>query len=84
MAAPNGNANARKGKEWFDALRKTCIQRGTLDKVAQVVAEKAEAGEPWAIAEIANRFDGKPAQAVELSGAVGSMTHEQWLEQLRG
>jgi hypothetical protein len=71
MAAPIGNRNARKGKEWFDALRKQCVQRGTLDKVAQVVCEKAEQGEPWAIQELANRFDGKPAQAVELSGPDG-------------
>jgi hypothetical protein len=39
-------------------------------------------GEQWAIQEVANRFDGKPAQAVEHSGAVAQLTHEQWLEQL--
>jgi len=71
MAAPIGNQNARKAKEWFDALRKQAIQRGTLDKVAQMVCEKAEGGEPWAIQELANRFDGKPAQAVEVSGVDG-------------
>ena len=71
MAAPIGNQNARKAKEWFDALRKQAVQRGTLDKVAKMVCEKAEAGEAWAIQEIGNRFDGKPAQAVEVSGAGG-------------
>ena len=71
MAAPTGNTNARKGKEWFDALRKQCVQRDSLDKIAKVVCEKAEGGEPWAIQEIANRFDGKPAQAVEMSGPDG-------------
>ena len=29
---------------------------------------KAIAGEAWAIAEVANRFDGKPAQAVTVAG----------------
>lgn len=68
MAAPAGNSNAKKGKEWFDALRKECVQRGALAKIAKVLVDKAEAGEAWAIAEVANRFDGKPAQSVELTG----------------
>ena len=71
MAAPTGNTNARKGKEWFDALRKQCVQRKALDEIAKVLVDKAIAGEAWAIQEIGNRFDGKPAQAVELSGADG-------------
>ncbi len=82
MAAPAGNTNAKKGKEWFDALRKQCVQRGTLDKAAKALCEKAEAGEAWAIQEVANRFDGKPAQAVELSGELG-LTHEQFIAGLK-
>jgi hypothetical protein len=66
-----GNANGRKGKEWFDALRKACVQREALPKLADVLIDKALAGEGWAIQEIANRFDGKPAQAVEVSGPNG-------------
>ncbi len=68
MAAPTGNSNAKKGKAWFDAIRKVCVQRNALDDIAQVVVEKALAGEQWAIQEIACRFDGKPAQSVELTG----------------
>lgn len=68
MAAPLGNSNAKKGKEWFDALRKECVQRGALAKIAKILVDKAEAGEPWAIAEVANRFDGKPAQSVTVAG----------------
>lgn len=71
MAAPKGNTNAKKGKAWFDALRKECVQKRALEKIAEVVVEKAMAGEQWAIAEVANRFDGKPAQAVEVSGPDG-------------
>lgn len=82
MAAPTGNSNARKGKEWFDALRKECVQRKALDEIAKVLVDKAIAGEAWAIQEVANRFDGKPAQAVELSGELG-LTHEQFLAGLK-
>jgi len=69
--APIGNQRARKGKEWFDALRKEVVQRNALDKIAKKVVDAAEAGELWAIQEIGNRFDGKPAQAVEVSGPDG-------------
>lgn len=71
MAAPNGNSNAKKGKEWFDALRKECVQRDALADIAKVLVDKALGGEAWAIQEVANRFDGKPAQAVQLSGEDG-------------
>lgn len=72
MAAPKGNRNAAKGKEWFDALRKECVQRGALPEIAKVLVDKAVAGEAWAIQEVANRFDGKPGQAVELSNPDGT------------
>jgi hypothetical protein len=80
MAAPTGNSNARKGKEWFDALRKECVQRGSLAKIASVLVDKAEAGEPWAIAEVANRFDGKPGNSVEVSGPDGEPLTVTWLK----
>jgi hypothetical protein len=65
MAAPIGNNNAGKGKAWFDALRKECVQRDALDKIAKVVVDKAIEGEQWAVREIGDRFDGKPAQSVD-------------------
>lgn len=67
----SGNSNARKGKEWFDAIRKQCVQRGALDKIAGVVVDAALAGERWAVEEIGNRFDGKPAQSVVGAGEEG-------------
>lgn len=63
--------NGRKGKQWFDALRKQVVQRDALDKIASKVVDAALEGELWAIQEIGNRFDGKPAQAVEVSGPDG-------------
>jgi hypothetical protein len=68
MAAPTGNSNAKKGKAWFDALRKECVQREALDKIAKLVVDKALEGDQWAITEIACRMDGKPAQSVEVTG----------------
>lgn len=68
MAAPPGNKFAAKGKAWFDALRKECVQRDALAQLAKVVVDAALAGERWAVEEIANRMDGKPAQAVTVSG----------------
>lgn len=77
-----GNRNSAKGRQWFDALRKECVQRGALEEIAKKVVDAALAGERWAVEEIGNRFDGKPAQAVELSGDV-TLSHEQFLEQLK-
>lgn len=68
MAAPTGNSNAKKGKEWFDALRKACVQKQALEKIAEKVVELAMTGERWAVEEVANRFDGKPAQSVTVAG----------------
>jgi hypothetical protein len=69
--APKGNQNGRKGKVWFDALRKEVVQRDALAAIATKVVDAALAGELWAIQEIGNRLDGKPAQAVEVSGPDG-------------
>jgi hypothetical protein len=72
MAAPVGNSNASKGREWFEAIRKQCVQREALPKIAAVIVDKALAGEQWAVQEIANRYDGKPVQSTELTGKDGA------------
>lgn len=72
MAAPEGNNNAGKGKEWKEALRYALlnyegkdIERGkALKAIAKKLVEKAVEGEYAAIQEIGNRLDGKPAQVV--------------------
>lgn len=74
MGAPVGNQNAKKAKRWQDALVKALarysnveakIEAGqALDKVAEMVVMKALGGDKDAIAEIGNRLDGKPAQAI--------------------
>lgn len=79
MAAPEGNNNAGKGKEWKEALRYAVlnyeapqIERGkALKLIAKKVVEKALEGDKDAIQEIGNRLDGKPVQAVEGTGNDG-------------
>jgi uncharacterized protein YutE (UPF0331/DUF86 family) len=80
MAAPKGNSNAAKGREWANALeralkryesKKRKISRGeALERIANTVIEEALDGGMWAVQEIGNRMDGKAAQAIELSGSV--------------
>lgn len=78
-----GNKNGARGKEWFDALRKQVVQRDTLRKMAEAVCEAAEKGEQWAVAEVGNRFDGKPAQSLEHSGQIAVMTHDEFIDSLK-
>jgi hypothetical protein len=74
VAAPLGNQNAAKAKRWQDALNKALARYATpdgrikageaLDKIAELVVEKAIGGDKDSILEIGNRLDGKPAQAI--------------------
>lgn len=43
-----------------------------LGRIADKLVELAIAGTPWAIQEVANRLDGKPAQSVNLTNAQGT------------
>ena len=76
--APEGNDNAARGKEFRAALQRVLAKRSAgagwrvyLEKICEKLLDKAEAGEQWAIQEIANRTDGKPAQALHVSGEDG-------------
>lgn len=76
IGAPVGNQNAAKGRRWAEALSKALarytdpvlkVEAGqALDRIAEKVVIAALAGDPDSITEIANRLDGKPAQAVTL------------------
>jgi len=67
-----------KEKSFYNALSVALNQVNGIDEAGQrvtklrTIAEKlvtaAEAGESWAIKEVADRIDGKPMQAVEHSG----------------
>lgn len=78
--APAGNNNAGKAKRWREALNKALIrytnahveqnaalqcQAGeALDKIAMNVVHRAVYGDLECTEEIANRLDGRPAQAI--------------------
>lgn len=69
VGAQPGNQNAAKGKEFRQALKRVLARRYKtvsegLEKVAEILLDAAEAKEAWAAKEIADRFDGKPAQAI--------------------
>lgn len=80
--APIGNQNAHAGKLWRDAIRRALAKTGreadpegdgaAWERGLTVVAEKfvnaCVAGEPWALRDIGDRIDGKPAQSVDIGG----------------
>lgn len=78
MAAPKGNKNAQKAKDWERELRTALhhfesekVQKGqALAKIAKNVVAQAVEGDWKAIEEIANRLDGKHAQSVDISGLI--------------
>lgn len=71
VGAQPGNQNAKKAKRWHDAitraLAKVELGKGVeagLDKCAVQLVNAAVAGEQWALKELGDRLDGKPAQAI--------------------
>lgn len=67
----SGNPSGRpKEKPWRDALN-IALKDGDgakLRKIAEVTVTLAEAGEQWAVKEIADRLDGKAVQQQILTG----------------
>lgn len=87
QAGKSGNPGGRpKEKAFADAVR-VAINRDADDgrKKLMVLADKlidfALAGEGWAMQQIADRLDGKPAQSVEMSGGL-AISHEEALGEL--
>jgi len=74
-----GNQNAAKGKRWQKALERALARRyGDVDTGLEKLAEKfialSETDEAKDVCrDIADRFDGKPAQALEHSGPGGEL-----------
>jgi len=68
--APIGNKNAAKGKLIENLLRKISVQEDHT-RIAQglsAILDKAAEGDQRAVEFVRDTFDGKPAQAVQLSG----------------
>lgn len=75
MAAPVGNQNAAKAKRWQSAITRALAKvsdgqgvEAGLDKLAAQLVACALGGEQWALKEVGDRMDGKPAQALTVSG----------------
>lgn len=71
VGAPVGNKNAAKAKLWAEAIKRALSNSapdGTvtagLDRLASKLVAAADAGDQWALIEIGNRLDGKPAQVI--------------------
>jgi hypothetical protein len=73
MAAPIGNANAVKGKMFYDKLRRRLTQEPhRLERIVNELITQAEAGESWAVKEVIDRLDGKAVQTTEMQNSDGS------------
>lgn len=74
MGAPIGNQNGRKAKIWEQAIKRALARKANstvdngLDSLADKIVEAAASGDAWALKEIGDRLDGKPAQAVTVDG----------------
>lgn len=84
MAAQPGNKSAAKAKIWEQAIKRALarlsgenIDRG-LDQLADKIVASALTGDQWAMLEIGNRMDGKPAQDVTLAGDADNPLVMQW------
>jgi hypothetical protein len=70
MGAPIGNNNAAKSKAFYGALSRAIAQddgkrlRAAAEKLLDLAAE----GEGWAVKELRDTLDGKPAQSVTVAG----------------
>lgn len=70
MAAAIGNQYAKKAKAFESAVKRSLARYSGdsvdagLDKVADQLVKAAACGEQWAIKELADRLDGRPAQAI--------------------
>jgi hypothetical protein len=67
--AQPGNQNAAKGKEFRQALKRVMARRSGnvsagLEKIAEQLLAAADLNEQWALREIMDRIDGRPAQAL--------------------
>jgi hypothetical protein len=74
MGAPVGNQNAAKAKVWHAAIMRALDKRGAgdrvkaLDELAGKLLDLVATGDLAALKEFGDRLDGKPAQAVAVSG----------------
>lgn len=74
--APLGNQNAAKAKVWRAAIERALERRSVsrvdgireIDALAEKLLDLVSTGDLPALKEFGDRIDGRPAQAVEMSG----------------
>lgn len=65
-----GNQNAVRAKKWREAIMRALARKsGTVDQGLDTAADKLvtlaiDEGDKWALEEIGDRVDGKPAQSI--------------------
>jgi hypothetical protein len=70
MAAPVGNQNAVRARRWREAIMRALARKcGSVEQGLDAAADKLaclaiDDGDKWALEEIGDRVDGKPAQAL--------------------
>lgn len=68
--AQPGNKNAAKAKAWEGAIKRAIARfaqgdlSAGLDTLASKLVNAASNGDQWALKEVGDRLDGKPAQAI--------------------
>ncbi len=64
--APQGNNNAGRNKPFWRAIDRAIVQDDgkRLRDAAEKLLDLAAQGEQWAVRELADRLDGRPAQAL--------------------
>ena len=74
VGAPIGNDNAKKGKLFYDQLRRVLVQNDSLKlrQVSEKLVDAAIEGEPWAVKEVIDRMDGKAVAIQEIQGPDGT------------
>lgn len=78
MSIP-GNQNAAKGKIWRSVIAKRLAERAALEKIADMLIDKALDGDMAAIKEVGDRTDGKAVQQIEAH----ITAHESALDDLK-
>jgi hypothetical protein len=72
--APVGNQNAVRAKRWQQAIQRALARASNkdidagLDSAADKLVALAFEGDKWALEELGDRIDGKPAQAITHQG----------------
>jgi hypothetical protein len=66
MSYEPDKAHGQKARLFYGALKRAVAQDDAdrLRKTAETLLDLAAQGEPWAVKELADRLDGRPAQTI--------------------